>query len=172
MSTTNSSEKKSIYQIIYEDDVRMRESKWAIRPATFSFNNIKNLREVRLLVMIATLVQTAQYLNIDEDHPQDDKKIAHWPMVYYIYGSSLGLIALALYSNAFKSQHMLFLPIMFTTCMLLLFLVTCFVVARILGGIDNPNEILLAIEGFFEAQVQFYILFLTPLRIADKYRLT
>ena len=31
---------------------------------------------------------------------------------------------------------------------------------------------ILALQGFFEVQAQFYLLFLTPLRIADKYRLT
>ena len=56
--------------------------------------------------------------------------------------------------------------------MLLAFFIVTWIVARFLGGIENPNEILLAIEGFFEAQAQFYLLFLTPLRIADKYRLT
>ena len=46
---------------------------------------------------------------------------------------------------------MLFLPVLVTTMMLLIFLLVTFVVARVLGGISNPNEILLAIEGFFEA---------------------
>ena len=67
---------------------------------------------------------------------------------------------------------MLFLPIFVTTSQLLIFLLVTFIVSRFLGGISNPNEILLAIEGFFEAQAQFYLLFLTPLRIADKYRMT
>ena len=95
-----------------------------------------------------------------------------WPLEYYIYGSAIGVIVLALYSHCFISQHMLFLPIMVTSSMLLTFFVVTWIVARCLGGIANPNQILLAIEGFFEAQVQFYLLFLTPLRIADKYRLT
>lgn len=67
---------------------------------------------------------------------------------------------------------MLFLPVLVTTMMLLLFLFVTFIIARVLGGIPNPNEILLAVEGFFEAQAQFYLLFLTPMRIADKYRIT
>ena len=45
---------------------------------------------------------------------------------------------------------MLFLPVLVTTMMLLTFLLATFIVARVLGGISNPNEILLAIEGFFE----------------------
>ena len=67
---------------------------------------------------------------------------------------------------------MLFLPVLVTTMMFLAFLLVTFIVARVLGGISNPNELLLAVEGFFEAQAQFYLLFLTPLRIADKYRIT
>ena len=47
---------------------------------------------------------------------------------------------------------MLFLPVLVTTMMLLLFLFVTFIIARVLGGITNPNEILLAVEGFFEVQ--------------------
>ena len=36
----------------------------------------------------------------------------------------------------------------------------------------TPCYSLIVTEGFFNAQAQFYLLFLTPLRIADKYRLT
>ena len=39
-------------------------------------------------------------------------------------------------------------------------------------GDENPNYVLIATEGFLEVQAQFYLFFVTPLRIADKYRVT
>ena len=42
----------------------------------------------------------------------------------------------------------------------------------LVAEIQEPNEKLIAITGFLEAQAQFNYLFLTPLKIADKYRLT
>ena len=83
--------------------------------------------------------------------PSDNPKIKYWPLMYYIYGSSAGLVTLALLSDCFIKPHMMFLPILITTSFLLVFLVSVFIVARVLGGISNPNEILLGCEGFFEA---------------------
>ena len=52
--------------MVYEDD-NLKKSKWASRPVTFSFRNVLALKEVQLLVIVATLEQTASYVNIDED---------------------------------------------------------------------------------------------------------
>ena len=72
-------------------------------------------------------------------------------MMYYIYGTGAGLLTLALVSDFFIKPHMMFFPILITCSILLLFLVTVYIVARVIGGISNPNEILLGVEGFLEA---------------------
>ena len=38
--------------------------------------------------------------------------------------------------------------------------------------LDDPQPLSIAIEGFVEVQAQFYLFFVTPLRLADKYRIT
>ena len=67
---------------------------------------------------------------------------------------------------------MLFLPIFFVNIFQVIFFLVTLIYCTLIADIANPNQIVIAIEGFFEAQAQFYLLFLTPLRIADKYRLT
>ena len=60
--------------MVYENDSD-EKSKWASRPMTFSFRGVSKLKEVQLLVLVATLVQTASYINIDEDRPSLNPKI-------------------------------------------------------------------------------------------------
>ena len=38
--------------------------------------------------------------------------------------------------------------------------------------LEDPIPLQIAVEGYLEVQAQFYLFFLTPLRIADKYRAT
>ena len=58
-------------------------------------------KEVQLLIVLATLEQLASYVNIDEDDPERNPDLELWPMVYYIYGSAIGVIVLAFYSHCF-----------------------------------------------------------------------
>ena len=54
-----------------------------------------------MLIVLATLEQLASYVNIDEDDPESNPDLELWPMVYYIYGSAIGVIVLAFYSHCF-----------------------------------------------------------------------
>ena len=56
-----------------------------------------------MLIVLATLEQLASYMNIDEDHPELNHKLRNWPLVYYIYGSAIGVFFLAFYSHCFIS---------------------------------------------------------------------
>ena len=88
------------------------------------------------------------------------------------YGASGGLAVLALFSDCLIKPGMLFLPVLGGVILLLVLMVTVYFYTILIHPIDNPNQVIITCEGFLEAQTQFYLLFLTPLRIADKYRLT
>ena len=67
---------------------------------------------------------------------------------------------------------MLFLPILGYFVLLLIFLSASLVAFIVSDRQDSDNFLLVAIEGFLQVKLQFYLIFLTPLRIADKYRFT
>ena len=67
---------------------------------------------------------------------------------------------------------MLFLPIFCYLIIKLCFLTVCVVANLSSQTNDGHSDILVAIEGFWQVKLQFYLIFLTPLRIADKYRIT
>ena len=98
-STTNAQKKKSIFELVYANSNEKKSS----RPATFSFRRVMQFKEVQLLIVLATLEQLASYMNIDEDHPELNHKLRNWPLVYYIYGSAIGVFFLAFYSHCFIS---------------------------------------------------------------------
>ena len=98
-STTNAQKKKSIFELVYDKNNEKKSS----RPATFSFQKVMQFKEVQLLIVLATLEQLASYVNIDEDHPELNPELHLWPLVYYIYGSAIGVFFLAFYSHCFIS---------------------------------------------------------------------
>ena len=101
----------------------------------------------------------------------DDKKEHLRQVGFYIGGAVLGLLTMAIYSQYLFRQQMLFLPIVFTTSLLLTYNLGSF--AYSLSKSDPiRNSYKVAIEGFFHAPVSFYIFYLTPTRIADKHRFT
>ena len=111
-------------------------------------------------------------MNLGEDHPENNPRMKYWPLAKYIYGAAAGLIFLAGFSDFVFKPHMMFLPIFYATSFLLLFYLGCFFYSNVIETIEEPNEWIITVEGFIVAQAQFYYLFMTPLRIADKYRLT
>ena len=70
--------------------------------------------------------------------------------MYYMYGASAGLAFLALYSDCFIRQHMLFSPILISSIILMLFLFIMYVIGTLMDKITDPNEIGITIEGFIE----------------------
>ena len=69
--------------MIYADE---KGKKWGKRPLYFSFNRIIRYPEVQKLIILATLAQTASYINIYEDHPEKNRYLHFWPMHYYMLG--------------------------------------------------------------------------------------
>ena len=67
---------------------------------------------------------------------------------------------------------MLFLPIITICTIQLFYWIFCLLFFAFVDHTYKQNRIIVGIEGFLEAQVQFYLFFMTPLRIADKYRFT
>ena len=108
-------------------------------------------------------------LNLDMDENYGSIDLDLTP---FLYGTVAGLCLLACFSDCFFKQHMLFLPIL-VYCVLFFFL-NCTVCAIELIGepIVNPNSRLMFVQGFLQGPIQFYLLFMTPMRIADKYRFT
>lgn len=122
-----------------------------------------------MLIVLSFLEQTAGYVSLDSDKPYES---VHYELKWYFSGAVIGLIILAMLSACITRQYFLFFPV---TCILtfqFIFVTGTLIYSLWTGGIDNPNQVVIGIEGFFEAQAQFYLLFLTPLRIADKYRAT
>lgn len=126
--------------------------------------------EVKTLLALSFLEQTSTFLSLDIDNPWNSKLT--YDLSRYFIGAAVGLVVLALYSDCFIKQHMLFLPILFVNMLQVVFFLVCLIYCTIIADISNPNQMIIAIEGFFSSQAQFYLLFLTPLRVADKYRLT
>ena len=89
----------------------MRKKHGISRPIYFSFIRILNYSEITRLIALGTLSQLASYINLNMDHPENNRHIRFWPLMYYMYGASAGLAFLALYSDCFIRQHMLFSPI-------------------------------------------------------------
>ena len=113
-TSISNNKKRTIYDIVYEnrsDKSSMRKKLGISRPLYFSFIRILNYNEVIRLILLGTFSQLASYINLNEDHPEQNHKIRFWPLMYYMYGSSAGLAFLAIYSDCFTRQHMLFAPI-------------------------------------------------------------
>ena len=78
---------------------------------------------------------------------------------------------LALLSNLAVSRMLFFLPLFILVLLQILYRIIVFILMD-LNLISYPNLTVFFFDGFFEAPVQLYMFFLSPLRIADKYRFT
>ena len=110
--------KKSIYHMIYDT---------GNRPKYFSFASVVKFPEFRILILLSTLIQIASYCDLDLDRVEDNPKIKYWPLEYYIFGASAGLVVLAFYSDCIFKQNMLFLPIFFHASLLFLLFVGTYI---------------------------------------------
>ena len=151
-----------------------RSSTWPNRPCYFSYLRIIKYKEFQLLALLSTLEQIACFLSLDCDQPQLGDIGIYGTLGYYFSGAAAGLVVLAFCSDCFVKPHMLFLPILVVNIFQLIFFLVCLIYGNLIEGDDLPVPFypFILVEGFFTAQAQFYLLFLTPLRIADKYRLT
>ena len=167
LSKTSYDRKKvSIFQLVYNNGSRSSHR----RPTYFSFIRILSYEELQLLAVLSTLEQSATFLSLDCDEPSKDGDILR-SLNFYFLGAACGLVILAVCSDYLVKQHMLFLPIYVMNCLQLAFFSFCLVYGSVAQP-EAPFYPFIAIEGLLNAQVQFYLLFLTPLLIADKYRLT
>ena len=141
------------------------------RPRTFSFAKVLKYGELQRLLVLSCIIQTACYVSLDIDAPYKDEEVK-FPLEFYIGGAASGLVVLAIWSDLAIKQHMLFFPIVLINAIQLCYWIFCLLFYILADNVQKPNQVIIGLEGFLEAQVQFYIFFMTPLRIADKYRYT
>lgn len=124
------------------------------------------------MALISTLESVAAFLSLDCDFPTEAYDHVYEVLKFYFIGATSGLTLLAFVSDFFVKQQTLFMPILVVNCFQLAALVGFLIYEMMASQHAVPCYPIITIEGFFHAQAQFYLLFLTPLRIADKYRPT
>ena len=88
-----------------------------------------------------------------------------------IWGSLAGIAFLAVYVNFTFKKLMFFLPLLCLVSIQLIYRLSIFIVEDI-GLVKRPNKFVIFFDGFFDSPIQFYMYFLSPLRIADNYRVS
>ena len=90
----------------------------------------------------------------------------------WVIGSAVGIFLLAMISDCIFKSKLFFLPI--ATCLFLNIMIEIglFITEAINPDFNRFNDYLLFTEGFVESSLQFYLFFLTPIKIATKYRIT
>jgi hypothetical protein len=114
-------------------------------------------------------MMSAIYVNVVLDKTPNAEVTYPWSS--YMLGSLTGLVALAVYTDFAFQMEMFFLPLLiFSALHLVCSIAIVFVFAFM--DLEDPNQVVIFLHGLLDAQTQMFALFLTPLRIADKYRLT
>ena len=88
---------------------------------------------------------------------------------YLLIGCLFGLIILAILTTFTLKRMMFFLPLFILVTVQTVYRLTVFILQDA-EKISQPNHWVLFFDGLFEAPVQFYLIFLSPLNIANKYR--
>ena len=90
----------------------------------------------------------------------------------WVIGSAVGIFLLSILSDCIFKNTLLFTPI--AACLLLQIIedIGLFIAEYINPTFNTYNQYLLFAEGFIESTMEFYLLFLTPIKIANKYRIT
>ena len=102
----------------------------------------------------------------------DNPKEHQYPMEYYVIGSAFGTIALAILSDHIFKNRVFFTPIAACLVLQILIEIGILITVYINPELKRHNPYLLFIKGFVESSMQFYLFFLTPIKIATKYRVT
>ena len=88
----------------------------------------------------------------------------------WVIGSAVGVFILSIVSDCIFKNKLFFTPIAACLLLELSIEIALTVVAYYKPDFDRYNSYLLFSEGFIESSMQFYLFFLTPIKIANKYR--
>ena len=90
----------------------------------------------------------------------------------WVIGSAVGVFLLSMISDCIFKSKVFFSPIAACLILNILIEIGLFITDAIKPDFDRFNDYLLFTEGFVESSLQFYLFFLTPIKIATKYRIT
>ncbi len=106
----------NIFELVYNKD-----KKGLRNTVRYSYSTILGYPEVPRLIFIATLIQSSGYMYLITQDISIGDKYLDVAMVSFYLGSLIGLLVTISYSHFLFRQHMIFLPVSFTSSLMLIF---------------------------------------------------